>query len=225
MQGLHRSHSRQAPLRYETLIFDLDGTISDPLVGISRCINHALEALSYDPVDPARVRPMIGPPLTEIFEHFLGALPDQEMQDLVDKYRERYATVGYSENEIYGDIPHIIAQLAESGYRMGICTSKRADYAQRIIDMFGLTPHFSFVDGGDVGIEKRQQIESMVANGLTPATAIMIGDRAVDIVAGKSNKVASVGVLWGFGERPELEAAAPDHLLKSPADLLGLFVQ
>ena len=210
-------------MRYETLIFDLDGTISDPFVGISRSINHALEYLKYDPVDPERIRRMIGPPLTEIFEHFLGALPDQVMQDLVDKYRERYAAHGYSENEIYADVPDIIAKLADSGYRMGICTSKRADYAKRIVDMFGLSKHFSFVDGGDVGIEKRQQIESMVANGLTANSAIMIGDRAVDVIAGKSNDVASAGVLWGFGERTELEEAAPDHLLESPVELLDLF--
>lgn len=212
-------------MQYETLIFDLDGTISNPLVGISRCINYALQALSYDPVDPERIRPMIGPPLTEIFAYFLGALPDQEMQNLVDKYRERYATVGYTENDIYADIPGVIAQLADSGYRMGICTSKRANYAQRIVDMFGLAQYFSFVDGGDVGIQKRQQIESMVANGLTANSSIMIGDRAVDIIAGKSNKFASVGVLWGFGERTELEAAAPDHLLETPAELLELFLQ
>ena len=212
-------------LKYETLIFDLDGTISNPFTGISRSINYALESLSYDPVDPQRIRPLIGPPLTQIFEHFLGALPDPEMQDLVDKYRERYATIGYAENEIYDGMSGIIGQLARGGYRMGICTSKRADYAQRIVDMFGLGPHFSFVDGGGDGIEKRQQIESMIALGMTANTAIMIGDRAVDILAGKSNDLASAGVLWGFGERPELEQAAPDHLLESPTDLLGLFLQ
>jgi phosphoglycolate phosphatase len=106
---------------------------------------------------------------------------------------------------------------------MGICTSKRADYAQRIVEMFGLAQFFAFVDGGGVGIEKREQIESLVANGLTASSAIMIGDRAVDILAGRSNELASAGVLWGFGERPELEEAAPDHLLESPADLLDLF--
>ncbi len=212
-------------MRYGTLIFDLDGTISDPFVGISRSINYALESLGYDPVDPERVRPLIGPPLTEIFEILLGGLRDPDMQDLVDKYRERYASVGYAENRIYADIPGIIVQLAENGYRMGVCTSKRADYAQRIVDMFGLAQHFSFVDGGGVGVEKRQQIESMVANGLTASSAIMIGDRAVDILAGRSNDMASAGVLWGFGERPELENAAPDHLLESPAELLGLFLQ
>lgn len=212
-------------MRFETLIFDLDGTISDPFVGISRSINHALESLSYDAVDPERIRPMIGPPLTEIFEHFLGALAQDDMQDLVDKYRERYATVGYAENQIYADIPDIISQLSASGYQMGICTSKRADYAARIVDMFGLSSHFTFIDGGDVGVEKRQQIQSMVASGLFAGTAIMIGDRAVDVIAGKLNGVASAGVLWGFGERPELEAAAPDHLLESPGELLNLFLQ
>ena len=212
-------------MRYETLIFDLDGTISDPFVGISRSINFALESLGHETVDPERIRPLIGPPLTEIFEILLGAVRDPDMQDLVDKYRERYASVGYSENRIYDDIPRIIAQLADSGYRMGVCTSKRADYAQRIVDMFGLSQHFSFVDGGGVGIEKRQQIESMVATGLTASSAIMIGDRAVDILAGKTNDLAAAGVLWGFGERAELEDAAPDHLLESPADLLGLFLR
>lgn len=168
---------------------------------------------------------MIGPPLTEIFEHFLGTLDADAMRGLVDKYRERYASVGYTENRIYEDMPDIISQLSARGYRMGICTSKRADYATRIVDMFGLASNFSFVDGGDVGVRKQQQIQSMVANGLPAGTAIMIGDRAVDVLAGKSNGVASVGVLWGFGERAELEEAAPDHLLDTPRELLKLFLQ
>ena len=210
-------------MRYETLIFDLDGTISDPFVGISRSINYALEALDFAAVDPQRVRPMIGPPLTEIFEHFLGALPERVMHELVDKYRERYASQGYAENTIYDGIPDIIANLASSGYAMGICTSKRADYATKIVKLFGLSEHFSFVDGGGVGIEKRQQIERLVANGINANSAIMIGDRAIDVSAGKTNQLSSVGVLWGFGDRDELVDAAPDHLLESPDDLLDLF--
>ncbi len=212
-------------MRYETLIFDLDGTISDPFVGIARSINHAFSSLNLNTVDPERIRPMIGPPLTEIFEHFLGKLADQVMQDLVNKYRERYAEVGFSENEVYAEIPAVISELSDNGYRMGICTSKRADYAKRIIDMFQLSEFFSFVDGGDVGVEKRQQIEAMVANGLTASASVMIGDRAVDVIAGKSNDVASVGVLWGFGEPKELEDAAPDYLLESPGELLDLFLR
>lgn len=211
-------------MRYETLIFDLDGTISDPFVGIERSINYALESLCYDPVDPARVRPLIGPPLTDIFEHLLGPLADRDMQRLVDRYRERYATVGYAENVIYDEIPDTVSRLAEYGYRLGVCTSKRVDYAKRIIEMFGLGAHFSFVNGS-AGIEKRRQIESLVANGLSAKMAIMIGDRAIDIVAGKSNAMASAGVLWGFGERNELEDAAPDYIFETPADLLNFFLE
>ncbi len=212
-------------MRYETLIFDLDGTISDPFVGISRSINYALEALGYEPVDPESVRPLIGPPLTEIFEHLLGPLPEADMLDLVDKYRERYATVGYAENDLYEDIPHTIDRLAGNGYRLGICTSKRADYAVRIVEMFGLSQYFSFVDGGGVGVEKQKQIEAMVANGLSADTTIMIGDRAVDILAGKSNALAAAGVLWGFGERDELEHASPDYIFAAPAELLDTLSQ
>ncbi|MDX1405448.1 MAG: HAD hydrolase-like protein [Woeseiaceae bacterium] len=212
-------------MRFDTLIFDLDGTISDPFVGISQSINFALEASRYPPVEPETVRPLIGPPLTEIFEHLLGPVPEATMLGLVDKYRERYATIGYTENTLYEDIPAVIEHLASRGCTLGICTSKRADYASRIVDMFGLSQFFSFVDGGDVGVEKRRQIERLLSNGLRAQSAVMIGDRAVDIVAGKSNGLKSAGVLWGFGEREELEQAAPDYLVEAPRDLADLLLQ
>ncbi len=210
---------------YQTLIFDLDGTISDPFIGISRSINYALEGLKYRPVDPQRVRSLIGPPLSEIFEHLLGKLSDADMRQLIEKYRERYASIGFAENEIYEDMPDTIARLSENGYRMGVCTSKREDYARRIVDMFGLARYFSFVDGGDVGVEKWQQIGALVANGLQAKSAVMIGDRAVDVLAGKSNNLAAAGVLWGFGLRAELESAAPDYIFETPRELLDVLLQ
>ena len=137
-------------MTFQTLIFDLDGTISDPSDGIARSINYALEALSYEPVDEHRVHQMIGPPLTEIFEHFLGDLADSRMQELVDAYRERYASIGFAENVLYDEIPGVLETLVTKGYRLGVCTSKRADYASRIVEMFGLGNCFDFIDGGDV---------------------------------------------------------------------------
>ncbi len=89
--------------------------------------------------------------------------------------------------------------------------------------MFQLHDHFSFIDGGDFGIHKVDQLRGLVANGLNPASAIMVGDREVDISAAKGNNIASVGVLWGFGSRSELQKARPDHLLETPQDLLALF--
>jgi phosphoglycolate phosphatase len=210
-------------VKFKTIIFDLDGTISDPLVGIYSSINFALEAYSYDAVDVEDVRPMIGPPLTQIFEHLLGDISQSRMLELVEKYRERYAAVGYMENVLYEQIPKTIAALSAHGYELGVCTSKRADYATKIVEMFQLLEHFSFVDGGDVGVHKVDQLRRLVANGLQPDSAIMIGDREVDISAAKSNGIASVGVMWGFGSRMELQEAQPDHLLETPKDLLTLF--
>lgn len=215
---------RRVQLRYKTIIFDLDGTISDPFVGISRSINFALEALDHPAVDPEQVRPLIGPPLTEIFEFLLGPLPGTKMDKLIDLYRDRYARVGYAENRLYDDIPDIIESLSRTGYVLGVCTSKRGDYARRIIEMFGLSQYFSFVDGG-AGMDKRQQIRLLVRNGVVGDSAIMVGDRAMDIDAGKSNALASAGVLWGFGEKNELVNADPDYILETPAELLRLLIE
>jgi phosphoglycolate phosphatase len=210
-------------MRPETLIFDLDGTISDPFVGISKSINYALECMEIEPVDPERIRPMIGPPLTEIFEFLIGEVADEQMTFLVEKYRERYASVGYAENVIYARIPEVIEALSLSNYALGVCTSKRADYASAIVEMFGLATHFDFIDGGDVGVNKTDQLKRLVANGIDANSAVMIGDRHFDIGAARSNGLTSVGVSWGFGDQDELSAAAPDHLLHSPDELLELF--
>ena len=211
-------------MKFKTLIFDLDGTISDPFEGISKSINYALESQAFDAVNPERVRPMIGPPLTEIFEYLIGEVSDQIMGKLVNKYRERYASIGFTENVIYDDIPEIIGSLSASGYVLGVCTSKRIDYATDIVEMFGLLGHFEFISGGDVGIHKTEQLRTLVANGIDASSSVMIGDRNVDIEAAKKNGLSSAGVCWGFGSDQELNAAAPDHLLHSPAELLELFV-
>ena len=210
-------------VKLKTLIFDLDGTISDPFEGISRSVNYALESLEFTSVDPERIRPMIGPPLNEIFEFLIGEVSDRQMQTLVSRYRERYASIGYTENVIYKEMPEAIATLAASGYTLGVCTSKRADYAADIVDMFGLSTYFAFISGGDIGIHKSQQLERIVASGVDAESATMIGDRDVDIDAAKSNGLSSVGVSWGFGDDDELNSAAPDYVVRSPTELLELF--
>ena len=207
----------------ETIIFDLDGTISNPFDGITRSVNYALESEGYDTRDPQEIGRLIGPPLKEIFETLLGDLSEVRLQALVAAYRERYAASGYRENQLYEDVPSVIAALHNDGYALGVCTSKRADYAGKIVDMFGLSPYFRFVDGGDVHVAKRQQLERIVQNGVQAESAVMIGDRAVDIEAAKANRISSVGVCWGFGDLPELSGAAPDHIVESPRELLELF--
>ena len=210
-------------MKFDSLVFDLDGTISDPFEGISKSVNFALESLNFSAVDPERIRPLIGPPLTDIFEILVGDVGQAHIDELVDKYRERYATVGYTENVIYDEIPALLAALSDSGYRLGICTSKRGDYATAIIEMFGLSAHFEFVDGG-AGVHKSLQVERLIADGKVARDAIMIGDRHFDINAAKHNDMRSIGVTWGFASDDELEVAGPDHIVHSPSQLLDLLL-
>lgn len=205
-----------------TLIFDLDGTISDPSLGIVRCANHALSSCGFPTAEPERVQNLIGPPLDTLFRSLTPGLSDTDVTKLVAVYRERYSEVGYSENELYPDIVTTIARLSESGLRLGVCTSKRADFAQRILELFEIQRYFSFIDGGDVGITKGTQLQRLKECGEIDERAIMVGDRAVDIVAASTNSLSSIGVLWGFGDRAELEQESPWQIVSYPGDLLPL---
>lgn len=204
------------------LVFDLDGTLTDPLRGISRCVNHALTCQGQEEAPEASVAALIGPPLDQIFQTLVPGASAAVVEEFVAKYRERYALLGYAENEIYDGVADALTSLSEAGLRMGVCTSKRVDFAEKILEHFGLRSHFEFVDGGDVGVSKAQQLEALRRNGWVGAHSRMIGDRAVDILAAHENGLSSVGVLWGYGSRAELAEAGADEILTEPERLLQL---
>lgn len=204
------------------LIFDLDGTISDPAVGIGRSFNYALTTFGHAPVPESEISRLIGPPLDQGFQMVLGDATPAHLAELVAKFRERYGTVGYAENTLYAGIPEALQQLASANIPLGVCTSKRADFAERILALFDLRALFAFVDGGDVGISKAQQLAALRASGAISAASIMIGDRAVDIAAARANGLGAVGVLWGHGTEQELRTAKADRLLAAPAELADL---
>jgi phosphoglycolate phosphatase len=205
-----------------TLVFDLDGTISDNSVGIVRSINYALTAFGYPEVAEGAVARYIGPPLDSVFSHITRTASPDRIRGLVLKFRERYSDVGYAENTLYAGIPEVLQYLSSRGIQMGLCTGKRADFAERILTMFELRDHFSFVRGGNVGVQKEDQLRDLLAEGAIEARSIMIGDRAVDITAARSNGLCSVGVLWGHGSKQELEDAAPDRVVEVPHQLKDL---
>ena len=217
---MHKGNAQH--MKFETLIFDLDGTVSDPSEGIINCVNHGLSTGGFQAATPTAIRRLIGPPLTEIFEALTGETDEDKAIDFVSAYRERYAVSGYRENVIYPEVPAVIARLAMTGAKLGICTSKRADYAEKIVDMFDLRHYFAFVDGGDIHVKKFTQLEKLVANGMDAAGAVMIGDRAVDIEAARINDIASIGVSWGFGDKNEIAEANPDFIADRPEALLEI---
>ncbi len=204
------------------LVFDLDGTLSDPAQGILRCINYALTHFGYAPVAEDQITHYIGPPLDETFVTLTSTSSADHVAGLVEKYRERYGARGYCENVIYPGIPEALDALASRNTTMGVCTSKRADFAERILDHFHIRDHFCFVDGGDVGRRKEQQLASLLASGAISSSSCLIGDRAVDVRAAQANGIRAIAVLWGHGSLGELQAAAPDLILESPHELIQL---
>ena len=204
------------------LLFDLDGTISDPLDGIARSFNYALSFLGYDEMPTANFAQYIGPPLDESFKIITGINDETTINAFISKFRERYFDVGFSENELYPGIAESLNELSSQNVSMAICTSKRQDMAEKILNLFEIQGHFQFVSGGDVGIQKWQQIESLLNEGAIGHNAVMIGDRDIDLTAAHKNGIRSAGVLWGYGSREELEDQTPLCLFSKPSDILKI---
>lgn len=203
------------------LIFDLDGTLSDPKDGIVRSINYALEAHGFDSRSEAELLTCIGPPLDASFRELLQTADESLVSSLVKKYRERYADVGFAENCLYDGVFDSLRSLYGE-HPLAVCTSKPVAFACKIIEMFDLDGFFEFVDGGDVGISKVTQLSDLRAKGLVGPGSVMVGDRMFDLRAAHENGLSSVGVLWGYGSVEELSAEKPVMLLDRPQGLLSL---
>jgi phosphoglycolate phosphatase len=207
---------------YDFVVFDLDGTLSDPLVGIGRSINYALSHFGYAELPLEDLAVHVGPPLDQSFSLITGVTSLSALEDLVTKYRERYGEIGYSENILYRGIPPVLHALSQSGMKLGVCTSKRVDMAEKILKLFGLSSYFGFVSGGEIGRHKWQQLQELLESGVITQSSVMVGDRSVDITAARRNGLDAAGVLWGHGSREELEAEQPRYLFSTPDELLGL---
>lgn len=200
------------------VLFDLDGTLSDPLPGIARSINYALAAFDYPEHPEPSLGRFIGPPLDQTFAILTPTESQGHIQELVEKFRERFGDIGYRENSLYPGVRSALEDLHVNGLAMAVCTSKRGDFAEKIIQMFNLDHLFDFVSGGDIGISKVSQIASLMDDGRVGKQALMIGDRDLDLKAGHANGLATGGVLWGYGSRGELEKENPAWLFNAPED-------
>jgi phosphoglycolate phosphatase len=215
-----------------TAIFDLDGTLTDPKLGITRSIQYALERLG-EPVPQADALTwMIGPPLIRSFAKLVGEVAAPEALAL---YRERFSTVGLSENAVYPGIPEALAQLRAQGVRLFVATSKPHVYARPIVEHFGLSAYFEAVYGSELdnrNADKADLLRVLIREqALDPREAVMIGDREHDAIGARANGLAAIGVSWGYGSRAELAAAgvamiadSPDELPRTVSDLLRTMV-
>ena len=207
-----------------TLLFDLDGTLSDNYEGIGTSIRYALQRLGApDPGDDA-LRRCVGPPLRESFARLLGRDDRESIEAAIDAYRERYQVLGWQENVAYPGVGAALEALAASGLRMYVCTSKPERFATRIVRHFGFDAHVVRVYGADLAghfDDKRTLLAHVVeSERLAPSACVMVGDRIHDIRAAHANGARAIGVLWGYGDADELAGA--ERLLAHPHELSTL---
>jgi phosphoglycolate phosphatase len=204
------------------LLLDLDGTLSDPGLGIARCLQHALSALGA-PVPPAQeLSWCVGPPLRGTFARLLGNSDPELIDRAIGLYRERFASVGMFENVVYPDVVDGLGQLTSAGHRLWVVTSKPHVYARKILGHFGLSDAFVSVYGSELSGEnadKADLIRHVLSAERLEEPPQMVGDRRHDIEAAHANGLPGVGVLWGYGSREELEAAGADQLVESMGQL------
>ncbi|MDH5722155.1 MAG: HAD hydrolase-like protein [Alphaproteobacteria bacterium] len=211
-------------MNYACLIFDLDGTLSDPKSGITKSINYALKSHNYDEISPDDLEFCIGPPLDFSFKTLTKREDSNHIDSLVSAYRERYASKGYKENVLYDGIKDILFEFKDKNIRMGVCTSKPERFARPILEMFGLMECFEFLSGGDVGIEKSSQLKRLLTENYICQNSIMIGDRKHDVIAAKENGLPSAGVLWGYGTEEEIVSHKPNTILAHVSNLQNLLL-
>lgn len=206
-----------------TLLIDLDGTLIDSRPGIAASLEAALRALGHTP-DPAfDVTPMIGPPLPSVIGRVLAHYNDDRVDAGIDAYRAHYGEVGLRQFTLYPGIAETLPVLAER-QRCFVVTSKRTIYAVRIVEMLGFGNWFGGVYGTepDGSLDDKADLISAVLlrENLDSADTVMIGDRLHDIHGAHANNMRAVGVLWGYGNREELEQAGADTLISHPSELL-----
>ena len=209
-------------MKHSTYIFDLDGTLSNPLAGMADSINHALLKYNYTERSLDEIATYVGPPLEGTLAEIIGTDDTDHINEIVHTYRNHYRIAGFSNNHLYDGITGLLDELKHAGAPVGVCTSKPTKIASMILEHFGILHYFEFVSGGDIGINKGQHLERLLTDGHIDGMAIMIGDRNVDIIAAKQNDLSNLGVLWGFGSADELSQAQADHVISQPAHLLEL---
>jgi phosphoglycolate phosphatase len=209
------------------LFWDLDGTLTNPRVGIVRCVQYALQKANL-PVPPeADLLWVIGPPLQDSFAQLAPQASESEVWELVDKYRERYSETGMFENEVYQGIPELLGSVTPK--KNYLATSKAQAFARHILDHFQLAGFFHGAYGSEFDGRRSDKAELiqyiLETEKIAAAEAVMIGDRKFDIIGAKKTGMLSIGITWGYGSREELESAGADAIVDSPEELRMLLLR
>lgn len=201
-----------------TVLFDLDGTLTDPKLGITTCVQHALRRFGIEVPDRDELECFIGPPLADSFRRYYG-LDERQAAQAIDYYRERFSTVGLYENAVYDGVPELLSRLRARGQTLAVATSKPTVYSQQILDHFDLSRFFDAVVGSELDGRRTDKAdvirETLRQLSLSPSEACMVGDRRQDVMGAKACGVPVIGVAYGYAEPDELEEAGADWIVDS----------
>ena len=214
--------------KFSYILFDLDGTLSDPKEGITKSFQYALKHFGIQVENLDELEPVIGPPLKSSFMNFYH-LNEKDAIVAIEKYRERFGKIGLYENEIYPGIKELLEELVEKGYQIAIASSKPTEYVEQICEHFEIKQYFhhiigSFMDGRRV--EKEEVVEEAIIQfgNVSKEEIIMVGDRKFDVTGAHDRGLKAIGVTYGYGGKEELTEAGADFLANSVGELRNLLL-
>jgi phosphoglycolate phosphatase len=206
-------------MSYKYILFDLDGTLTDPKIGITKSVAYSLKKLKNIEVELDQLTKFIGPPLKDSYIDFYG-FSESEAEIAIQTYREYFKDTGIYENEVYSGMEDLLEALKDKQYILGVATSKPTMFAEIIIKHFDLERYFSCVVGSNLDGTRTDKAE-VIAEALTQLSiddkenVVMIGDRKHDILGAKKMEIDSIGVTYGYGSYEELEDAGADYIIEN----------
>jgi phosphoglycolate phosphatase len=212
--------------KLSNVFFDLDGTLTDSKEGIESCYRYSLKRLGLSFPAKFETKDFMGPPIRNTFEKLLGSNDKTLIEKAVGFYRERYTDIGLFENRVYPGIADLLSTLYMNSFRLYVVTTKPKIYADKIVEYFRMAQWFSDVFGNELDgrfDNKTEHIEFILNHlQLNPEQTIMVGDRREDILAGKVNRLRTVGVTYGYGSKQEIIDSAPDYICNKPYDIRNI---
>ena len=210
------------------VLFDLDGTLTEPARGITNCYRHALRSLGRPAPPQSDLLKFIGPPMRQNFAAILATDDAELVERAVALYREEFARTGLYENEVYAGVREMLAELRAANLRLFVATSKLTEYSVRVLEHFDLAEFFVSVHGAarDGSLDDKALLVARLLGeeGLDPSESVMVGDREHDVIAARRNGLRCVGVAYGYGSRAELTAAGADFICASPPEVATLLL-
>lgn len=209
------------------ILFDLDGTLTDPKEGITKCVSYALKAFGIEK-DPEELLCFIGPPLKEQFMLY-AKLTEEDAEKAVSIYRERFAPIGIFENKIYDGVNSLLKKLKDDGYVLAMATSKPYVFAEKIAEKYNIAPYMTLIEGSELdgrNTDKAAVIKNAMEKlGAEPHNTVMVGDREYDCIGAEKNSIPCVGVSYGYAKEGELEHSSAVKIAKTPQELYCILTQ